>query len=153
MKMADEDPRTPRIERSLEVLRAGPANDPEVCRVRDSLAIRFRNLGQRDRAAALYADVRVCEHLEPLRQYLLEQRAAIVSAGQAWSRNCRLWMYFDVVLDVEALRARFALPGFVVVHIHRGTHDGAEQGLVCNAHHDGLMGGHPEVATAARVIG
>jgi hypothetical protein len=152
MKM-DGHEYTSEIERSPETLRAGPANDSEVCRVRDSLAIRFRNLGQRDRAAALYADVRVCEHLEPVRQFLLEQGATIVSAGQAWSRNCRLWIYFDAVLDPQALRTRFALPACIVAHVHRGTHDGAEQGLVCEAHHDGLMGAHPDVATGKRTIG
>jgi hypothetical protein len=121
--------------------------------VRDSLASRFRTLGQSDRAAALYADVRVCEHLEPVRQYLIEQGAPIVSAGQAWSRNCRLWICFDAVLDPAALRTRFALPACVVAHVHRGTHDGAEQGLVCDAHHDGLMGAHPDAVTDQRTIG
>jgi len=142
------------LERSLsELSRTRPADDAELSRVRDSLAICYRNRGQRDRAAALYADVRVCEHLEPVRQYLLQRGATITSAGQAWSRNCHLWIYFDAMLDPEALRQRFALPAFVVAHVHRGTHDGAEQGLVCNAHRDGLMGGHPEVTVNAVVIG
>jgi hypothetical protein len=142
------------LEHSLaERAQARPADDAELSRVRDSLAICYRNRGQPDRAAALYAGVHVCEHLEPVRQYLLQHGAAIVSAGQAWSSNCHLWIYFDAVLDPESLRSRFALPSFVVAHAHRGTHDGAEQGLVCNAHRDALMGGHPEVAVNALVIG
>ena len=133
------------LERSLgELSAARPPHDAELARVRDSLAICYRNRGQRDRAAKLYADVRVCEHLEPLRQHLIERGVTVTSAGQAWSSNCRMWIYFDTVLDPAALREQFALPDFVTAHSHRGTHEGSEQGLVCNVHHDALMGRHPD---------
>jgi hypothetical protein len=33
-------------------------------------------------------------------------------------------------------------PDCVAVHEHRGKFDGAEQGLVCNAHQDAVMGPH-----------
>ncbi|HSZ59221.1 MAG TPA: hypothetical protein VK797_26505 [Tepidisphaeraceae bacterium] len=71
-----------------------------------------------------------------------------------WSRNCRNCVYFDnIVLDAESLKSRSELPNFVAVHFHRGTHDGAEQGLVCQLDHDALIGAHPEVAKSSRLIG
>jgi hypothetical protein len=91
----------------------------------------------------------VCEHLRPLLQYLVSQGGKITFAGQPWSHNCRMWVYFDAVLDCESLQQRFALPATVTLHDHRGTHDGAERGLVCEEHHDALMGIHPEYAASS----
>jgi hypothetical protein len=81
---------------------------------------------------------------------------SINSISTPWSSNCRNWVYFrNVVLDPDALKKRLNLPDCVQPHVHRGTHDGAEQGLVCNVHYDGLMGAHPEVTGGGpvRVIG
>ena len=52
----------------------------------------------------------VCEHLRPVAEYLAAQGAKINYAGQAWSNNCRVWIYYDVLLDCEALIRRFSLP-------------------------------------------
>lgn len=82
----------------------------------------------------------VCEHLTPLEQALLARGIAVTFRGQAWSDNCREWVYFDCHLDVPALRQRFALPDWVTTHSHRGTHDGQELGLVCSRCQDGVMG-------------
>lgn len=65
--------------------------------------------------------------------------------GQAWSDNCREWVYFECVLDLAALRARFDFAPFVADHVHRGTHDGAEAGFVCNQCDDAIMGAHADV--------
>ena len=95
----------------------------------------------------------VCEHLKPVEEYIRAQGAKVYYVGQPWSHNCRTWVYFEhVILDGDALRARFDLPDFVVTHVHRGTHDGAEQGIVCEQCHDALMGSHPELSPDARVI-
>ncbi|MDB5304672.1 MAG: hypothetical protein JWM97_2221 [Phycisphaerales bacterium] len=91
----------------------------------------------------------ICEHLQPVLQYLLEQGGRITFSGQPWSRNCRMWVYFDAVLDCQALQKRFALPATVIPHDHRGTHDGAERGLVCSEHHDAVIGIHPEYAASS----
>jgi hypothetical protein len=37
-------------------------------------------------------------------------------------------------------------------HVHR-THDGSEQGLVCEFHPDALMGRHPDSASRAPRFG
>jgi hypothetical protein len=92
---------------------------------------------------------RVCEHLQAVADHLCAHGGRVVFAGQAWSSNCRLWVYYDVVLDCESLIKRFDLPEIITIHDHRGTHDGAERGLECNECHDGLMGIHPEYAATA----
>lgn len=85
----------------------------------------------------------VCEHLAALERALIESGAAETFRGQAWSDNCREWVYFACVLDLPALRARFAFAPCVEDHVHRGTHDGSEAGFVCTVCHDAIMGRHP----------
>jgi hypothetical protein len=82
----------------------------------------------------------VCEHLRPVEIALQTANIPETYRGQPWTENCREWVYFDCRLDLEALRQRFALPAFVKDHVHRGTHDGSERGLYCEACHDGVMG-------------
>ena len=84
----------------------------------------------------------VCEHLSELEQAIIEAGMVITRRGSAWTK-AREWVYFDCVLDLAECRRRFSLPDFVVDHSHRGTHDGTEQGLVCNRCHDAIMGRHP----------
>lgn len=85
----------------------------------------------------------ICEHLAPVEAELKARGVRVTFRGQAWSDNCREWVYFDCVLERETLRRRFALPACVVDHDHLGTHDGQECGLVCTEHHDAIMGRHP----------
>lgn len=90
---------------------------------------------------------RLCEHLQPMLDALLAAGAQVVFAGQAWSNNCRLWVYLDRTLDTSALSRRFQPAACVQVHSHRGTHDGCEHGFYCAEHQDGLMGLYPEQGT------
>ncbi len=94
----------------------------------------------------------VCEHLRALEQALLEHGVKETFRGQAWSQNCREWVYFDCYLDLPALRARFAFAPCVSDHVHRGTFDGQEAGLVCNQCHDAIMGVHPVDAEKHQVF-
>ena len=55
----------------------------------------------------------MCEHLQPLEDYLKTQKIPEIFRGQAWSDNCREWAYFDCVLEPESLKAKFHLPSFV----------------------------------------
>lgn len=84
----------------------------------------------------------VCEHLSELEQALINAGIDTTYRGQAWTK-AREWVYFDCVLDLAECRRLFSLPDFVVDHTHCGTHDGTEQGLVCNRCHDAIMGRHP----------
>jgi tetratricopeptide (TPR) repeat protein len=116
--------------------------------VRSNLAIQYRNMERDDLAEALMAESNVCQHLRAVEQYVRAQGARVHDIGTPYGGNCRTWVIFeDVVLDTEALSKRFDLPPCVTTHSHRGPHDGAgERGLVCDEHHDALMGVHPEDA-------
>jgi hypothetical protein len=87
-----------------------------------------------------------CEHLKPLEQAILARGIAETSRGQAWSRNCREWVYFACFIDTDAVRRSLALPACVTEHAHRGTHDGEERGLVCSQCHDAVMGRYEPTA-------
>ena len=87
---------------------------------------------------------KVCEHLQPLVDHLIATGNMVTFAGQAWSDNCRLWVYFNCILNIETLRQKFNLAPCVKLHSHRGTHDGAETGFVCWEHQDGVMGRYNE---------
>lgn len=143
------------LARSLETFtRAlGPA-DPRTMALRSNLAVQYRNAGRPDRADALFAETGICEHLRPLEADLRARGARVFDVTRPWSDNCRTWVYLaDAVLDLKSLRARLLLPAFVVDHVHKGTVDGAEQGLVCSIDHDAVMGLHPDLAPAtARVL-
>jgi hypothetical protein len=126
----------------------------ETCAMRDGLAIRYRHEGAMDKARELFKETDICEHLAPVEAYLRSQGAAVYSVCTPWSKNCRRWVYFEnVVIDGAALIERLKLAACVSVHSHRGTHDGAEQGLVCDEHHDAVMGAHPQTAVGAKRIG
>lgn len=86
----------------------------------------------------------VCSHLAPLEEALLAAGMRVTFRGQAWSQNCREWVYFDCVLDRAAIRKRLPLPSCVQDREHLGTHDGQEAGFVCTTCHDGIMGVHPQ---------
>jgi hypothetical protein len=93
----------------------------------------------------------LCEHLAMIERALAAERVPVTSRGQAWSQNCREWVYVDCFLDLPAIRARFALADCVQDHAHRGTHDGQERGLVCAQCHDAIMG-HYEAIPDRRVF-
>jgi len=86
----------------------------------------------------------VCEHLRPLADELAAKGCRVTFAGQAWSSNCRWWVYVDAVLDVDALKRRFGLGDAVAVHVNDDPRSGREQGLVCGACKDAVVGLHPE---------
>ena len=90
----------------------------------------------------------VCEHLSTLEQALVAARVAVTFRGQAWSRNCREWVYVDCFLDLPAIRRDLALAACVQDHAHRGTHDGEERGLVGAQCHDAIVGRYERTAGA-----
>jgi hypothetical protein len=118
-------------------------DDQRVMHSRDALAFLYRRVHRGSDADALYRDAGICEHLTPVLHHLIAEGRKIVSCGRPWSDNCHVWIYFESVLECEGLVAKFGATDAVQIHDHRGTHDGAERGLVCRVHHDGLMGMHP----------
>lgn len=85
----------------------------------------------------------LCEHLRPVGEHLRAAGFRVVHAGTPWSKNCRYWVYFDAVLDVDDLRRRFALPATVELHENLDPKSGTERGLVCSLDHDGVLGRLP----------
>jgi len=80
------------------------------------------------------------EHLRAVEEAIIKRGIRETFRGAAWSLNCREWVYFDCYIDLAGARARFSLADCVQDHIHRGTHDGQERGLVCSVCHDAIMG-------------
>jgi hypothetical protein len=124
-----------------------PSDDQRVSLVRNGLSILYQRTGRDDRLKDLFQDVSLCEHLGAAEKYVRDQGGRMVSAGRPWSANCRVWVYFDTILDSDRLIKGLGLDPCVQVHDHRGTHDGAERGIVCTVHHDGIMGPHPAYAS------
>jgi hypothetical protein len=82
----------------------------------------------------------ICDHLRPLEDELKKAGVKETYRGQAWSRNCREWVYFDCYLDTAAIQKRLALPAVIESHVNDDPRSGQERGLVCNEHHDAIIG-------------
>lgn len=94
----------------------------------------------------------VCEHLRPLEDELVAKKLAITFAGRPWSANCRHWIYFDALLECEALKRRLALAPCIEVHVNDDPRSGREKGLVCGTCKDAVIGLHPEEARGRAAI-
>jgi hypothetical protein len=94
----------------------------------------------------------MCEHLQPLEDYIKAKKIPEIFRGQAWSNNCREWVYFDCVLEPESLKAAFHLPSFVTTHENTDEKSGTELGLVCTQCKDAIMGLHPNHASSAKLL-
>jgi hypothetical protein len=92
----------------------------------------------------------MCEHLQPLENYLIERKVNEYFRGKAWSENCREWIYFDCVLKTESLKLKFNFPTFVVTHENLDIKSGMELGLVCNKCQDAIMGFHPNFPSSKK---
>jgi hypothetical protein len=98
----------------------------------------------RNREVCCFNHFMICEHLRSLEQAILARRIRETYRGQPWSLNCREWVYFDCFIDTVAVMSTFAFAECVQEHLHRGTHDGQERGLVCSQCHDGIMGSYDQ---------
>ena len=93
----------------------------------------------------------VCKHLQQLEQEIIQAGIIETFRGQAWTKNCREWVYFDCYLDRESIKKRFAFPDHIIEHQHRGTHDGQESGFVCEKCHDAIMG-HYSAQSSSKIF-
>jgi hypothetical protein len=84
----------------------------------------------------------VCHHLRHLEEAIIASGIGETFRGQAWTTNCREWVYFDCYLDVEKIREQFALPPCVVSHVNHDPKSGRESGLLCEECRDAIMGLH-----------
>ena len=82
----------------------------------------------------------VCRHLAPLENELIRAGFKETFRGRAWTKNCREWVYFDVVFDTEAVFSRMNFDPCVEIHENFDPKSGTERGFVCSACRDGIMG-------------
>lgn len=87
-----------------------------------------------------------CKHLQSLEAGLLAAGIKETFRGQAWSNNCREWVYFDCLLDLKALRRNYNLPEFVISHVNNDPRSGLEAGFVCQECKDGIIGLHTSIS-------
>lgn len=94
----------------------------------------------------------MCEHLSELDNELKAQGIEETYRGQPWSHNCREWVYYDCVFDLEKVRSRFELPSFVETHVNNDNKSGMEAGFVCDLCKDGVIGVHPQFGEGKRLV-
>ena len=82
----------------------------------------------------------MCEHLLALDQELKSKGYKETFRGQAWSDNCREWVYYNTVLDLDEIQSRYSFPSFVTVHVNNDPKSGTEAGFECGMCKDAVMG-------------
>jgi hypothetical protein len=90
----------------------------------------------------------ICKHLNPVEELIKSEGITETFRGKPWTNVKGIWVYFDCHLAPNKLIESLALPSCVKKHEHKGTHDGSELGLVCEACDCGVMGLHPSVRKA-----
>ncbi|MEZ5012719.1 MAG: hypothetical protein R2794_00350 [Chitinophagales bacterium] len=93
----------------------------------------------------------MCEHLIKLEKAIQAAGIKETFRGQAWSDNCREWVYFDCRLHIDKVTQLFALPPCVELYSNEDERSGLEQGFVCVLCHDAIMGVHPRASTDRQV--
>ena len=94
----------------------------------------------------------MCEHLRELDNELKARGINETYRGQPWSDNCREWVYYDCVLNIEKISARYNFPPTVESHRNDDNKSGMELGFVCTRCHDGIMGVHPQFGSGKIVV-
>ncbi len=94
----------------------------------------------------------MCEHLEKLDQDLKSKGIKETFRGQAWGDGTREWVYYDCLLDLEAVRKRYNFPSFVIIHINDDNKSGMEAGFYCELCTDGVMGHHPHFGKGKTLV-
>jgi hypothetical protein len=84
----------------------------------------------------------MCEHLISLDTELKAKGIKEKFRGKAWGDNCREWVYYDCVLSLEKIKARYDFPDFVKIHVNDDNKSGMEAGFYCDVCKDGVMGLH-----------
>lgn len=89
----------------------------------------------------------VCKHLSTLESELKSSNILETFNGQAWSLNCRQWIYYDCYIDIINLRKRIKLEECVVDYEYLDFKVGSEAGLYCTVCKDAIIGIHKSKVT------
>ena len=135
-----------------DLLGAVGERDPAVMIMIDNLILWYRQAGRTAEAAALereqWAHLPVCEHLQPVEDYVRSGGGQIVGRG--------LWggviVSVAAYLDVAALQQRLRLASCVEVTELADPHYGWALGVRCAVHGDAIWGHHPSEEVAAPTI-
>ena len=94
----------------------------------------------------------MCEHLIDLDSELKTIGIRETFRGRPWSDNCREWVYYDCLLDLESIRQRFKFSSFIETHINDDIKSGMEAGFVCDLCKDAVIGLHPHFAQGKKMV-
>jgi hypothetical protein len=122
-----------------------PPEDAERIAACQQVASVLRGSGEHSAADALYAEVPICTHLQPVREALLRRGLLITDAGHLWS-EAGISIWWSAVLDPDELRRELALDACVTPTENDDPRSGPELGLYCTIHRDSIVGPHPRFA-------
>jgi hypothetical protein len=94
----------------------------------------------------------MCEHLIELDNELKARGIKETFRGQPWSDNCREWVYYDCVLDLQKIRDRHRFPFCIEAHVNDDMRSGMEAGFVCDACKDAVIGVHPHFSQGRKIV-
>jgi len=110
----------------------------------DALDSRFKILGEKILAFENhfkdYSLSIQSKELQQIAKYLLNMHVEVGYYGKAWGNYHANWMYFEEVLDLEALRFKFSLGEHIKVHENLDNKSGLERGFIDTTTGEGLMG-------------
>ena len=78
--------------------------------------------------------------LQAIAKQLLRQNHRITYFGKAWGKPKGNWVYFDTVLEVEALKNEFQVGEHIIIHENLDPRSGTERGFFDTNTEEGLMG-------------
>lgn len=84
----------------------------------------------------------MCMHLKQLEEYIISKGIKETWRGQAWSKHCCEWIYFDCLLDVDNLNKNFHFDSCIALHDYFDVKGGSELGFICKICNEGIMGLH-----------
>jgi hypothetical protein len=82
----------------------------------------------------------MCEHLIELDYYIKSKNIKEIFRGKAWSKNCREWVYYDCILNIDKLKEKFNLNNCVEIHEYNDIKVANELGFYCNNCKDAVIG-------------
>jgi hypothetical protein len=80
------------------------------------------------------------DSLRHIAKNLKKSGIEITFFGFAWTKQRANWIYFNTVLDVEALRRNFQLGTHILIHENLDPKSGLEKGFIDDQTGEGLMG-------------
>lgn len=78
--------------------------------------------------------------LREVATYLVSQNVPITFYGRSWTKQTSDWLYFDTVLDLEALKKQFQWGDYIQIHENLDPKSGTERGIIDTQTGEGIIG-------------